>query len=213
MPLVRRLRPKPRVPARRRRDERADPCRAGSEVIDPATLQTLSSAKHRAGEHTVSERSRPSALAAFVPSRVRIRMRSDSTSVTMARTFNSSRPTRSVGSCTGPPRLSEAVVDVHTFGADAECLAKDHRTARAGSRYPLSAGALSRTAVLAGWVGGGSAYAPRVTPRRGFLGECALLTGAINAERRWWTAPRIASRFAGVVVGREHGVDRASQKC
>jgi len=38
------------------------------------------------------------ALATFMPSRVRSRIRSDSNSATMARTLNSSRPTASLGS-------------------------------------------------------------------------------------------------------------------
>ena len=51
-------------------------------------------------------RNRPLARATFIPSRVRILMRSDSNSATIARTLNSSRPTGSVGSWTEPPRLS-----------------------------------------------------------------------------------------------------------
>jgi hypothetical protein len=43
-------------------------------------------------------RSRPLALATFIPSRVRSRIRSDSNSATMANTLNSSRPTGSLGS-------------------------------------------------------------------------------------------------------------------
>ena len=43
-------------------------------------------------------RSRPFAFATFIPSRVRILIRSDSNSATIANTLNSSRPTGSVGS-------------------------------------------------------------------------------------------------------------------
>jgi hypothetical protein len=49
---------------------------------------------------------RPLALATFMPSRVRILMRSDSNSAIMARTLNSSRPIGSFGSWTYPPTLS-----------------------------------------------------------------------------------------------------------
>jgi hypothetical protein len=48
-------------------------------------------------------RKRPLALATFMPSRVRSRMRS--VSATIARTLNSNRPTGSVGSYTDPPRF------------------------------------------------------------------------------------------------------------
>src|SRR3954449_549213 len=51
-------------------------------------------------------RRRPLALATFMPSRVRARIKSASNSATMASTLNSSGPTGSVGSCTEPPRLS-----------------------------------------------------------------------------------------------------------
>jgi hypothetical protein len=51
-------------------------------------------------------RSRPFALATFMPSRVRRRMRSASNSATIANTLNNNRPTGSVGSCTTPPKLS-----------------------------------------------------------------------------------------------------------
>jgi hypothetical protein len=51
-------------------------------------------------------RSRPLALATFIPSRVRIRIRSVSNSATIASTLSSSRPTGSVGSWIEPPRLS-----------------------------------------------------------------------------------------------------------
>jgi hypothetical protein len=51
-------------------------------------------------------RSRPLALATFMPSRVRIRARSASNSAIMARTLNNSRPAGSVGSWKEPPRLS-----------------------------------------------------------------------------------------------------------
>ena len=51
-------------------------------------------------------RSRPLALATFIPSRVRSRIRSDSNSATIANTLNKSRPTGSVGSWIEPPRLS-----------------------------------------------------------------------------------------------------------
>jgi hypothetical protein len=46
------------------------------------------------------------ALATFMPSRVRMLIRSASNSATIASTLNSSRPTGSVGSYTEPPRLS-----------------------------------------------------------------------------------------------------------
>jgi len=49
-------------------------------------------------------RSRPFARATFMPARVLIRVRSDS--ATMVSTLHNNRPTRSVGSCTAPPRLS-----------------------------------------------------------------------------------------------------------
>ena len=48
---------------------------------------------------------RPLALATFMPSRVRSRIRSDSNSATIANTLNSSRPRGSVGSWVEPPRL------------------------------------------------------------------------------------------------------------
>jgi hypothetical protein len=48
----------------------------------------------------------PLALATFIPSRVHILIRSDSSSATTANTLNSSRTTGSVGSCIEPPRLS-----------------------------------------------------------------------------------------------------------
>ncbi len=51
-------------------------------------------------------RSRPLALASFMPSLVLILMRSDSNSAVMARTLNSSRPIGSFGSWTDPPMLS-----------------------------------------------------------------------------------------------------------
>ena len=49
--------------------------------------------------------SRPLALATFIPSRVRARMRSASNSATMPRALNNSRPTGSVGSWREPPRF------------------------------------------------------------------------------------------------------------
>src|SRR5829696_4413005 len=69
-------------------------------------------------------RSRPFALAIFVPSRVRILIRSASNSASIASTFNSSRPTGSVGSWTEPPRLSLTFLFVsssrisHVSGSD-----------------------------------------------------------------------------------------------
>jgi len=51
-------------------------------------------------------RSRPLALATFMPSLVRILIKSDSNSAIIARTLNSSRPTGSFGSWTEPPMLS-----------------------------------------------------------------------------------------------------------
>jgi hypothetical protein len=53
-----------------------------------------------------SPRSRPLALATFIPSLVRSRIRSDSNSATIASTLNNNRPTGSVGSWIEPPRLS-----------------------------------------------------------------------------------------------------------
>src|SRR5664280_2550572 len=51
-------------------------------------------------------RSRPLALATFMPSLVRILIKSDSNSAIIPRTLYSSRPTGSVGSCTEPPMFS-----------------------------------------------------------------------------------------------------------
>src|ERR1039457_1649673 len=51
-------------------------------------------------------RSLPLALATFMPSRVRILIRSDSNSAIIARTLNSSRPTGSSGSWSDPPMFS-----------------------------------------------------------------------------------------------------------
>ena len=51
-------------------------------------------------------RSRPLALATFIPSRVRARMRSASNSATIASTLNNSFPIGSVGSYTDPAMLS-----------------------------------------------------------------------------------------------------------
>jgi hypothetical protein len=56
-------------------------------------------------------RRRPFPFATFMPSRVRIRMRSPSNSATMASTLNGSLPTGSVGSWTEPPRLSLPAVE------------------------------------------------------------------------------------------------------